>query len=135
MAGVSYWGGLWPDYADGVASGGGGGGDATAPVITVTSTPTKDTDPFVISVYDNLGLFRLYQLTCRDGTGSPRLVVYDPGDGGFIHPFNGLSTLTGAGTSGSPYIFTVYRRGRWPTGIEINFFVRAIDTSGNQTTA
>ncbi len=114
------------------AEAGASGSDTTAPVITVVSLPTLTTDPAVIEVYDETGL-TFYHISCLDNVGGPRLTVYDPIDGGFVHPFNGRSTLTGAGTSGDPYVFTVYRRGRWPTGNAITLDARAIDVGGNET--
>ncbi len=103
--------------------------DVIVPVVTVVSSPTSSIDPLVISVYDNVGLI-LYDLSCRDRTDGPRLVIYSQG---FVHPFNGRSTVTGTGIEADPYIFTLYRKGRWPTGIDLDIRVEAVDTAGNVT--
>ncbi len=111
---------------------GGASVDSVEPVITIVSEPTITTEPLVVSIYDDTGLV-FYSLSCRDREDGSRLVVYDPTNGdGFIHPFNGRSTVTGSGTSGDPYIFTIYRKGRWPTGLDLDIRAQAIDTSGNQ---
>lgn len=108
-------------------------------IITVVSSPVASGDPLVISVYDASSALALYLLTCKDRTDGKRLTIYNPIDGagnlGFVHPFNGRSTLTGAGTSGDPYIFTVYRRGRWPTGISLDVKAQVVDASGNEASA
>lgn len=123
-------------FSDGIRSGtkigAVAGGDTVPPVVTVTSYPTTDEDPVIVQVYDATGL-RLVQLTCQDRVDGPKQIVYD--DTGFQHPFGGKSTVTGAGTAGNPLIFTIFRRGRWPTGIALDFKARAIDTSGNQASA
>ncbi len=107
--------------------------DGTGPVITIVSLPELNTDPVVVSVYDAASEFSLYQLTCKDRSDSPKQVVYHPTDG-FEHPFGGRSTISGAGTFADPYIFTIYRRGRWPTGVELDFKAIAVDAAGNSTT-
>lgn len=109
-----------------------GGGDTTDPVLTVISYPVTPSDPLVVSVYDATSGLSAIELSCRDRVDGKRMVVYSTVDHAFIHPFSGLSTVTGSGTSGSPYIFTVYRRGRWPTGISLDVRVQAIDSSGNE---
>lgn len=108
-----------------------GSASSSAPVITVTSSPPQNDDPIVIEMSDDAGLSK-YILTCQDREDGPRYVVYDP-DAGFIHPFGGRSTRTGGGTTGNPYIFTVYKRGRWPTGIQPSFRAFAVDTHGQLT--
>jgi hypothetical protein len=107
-------------------------GDSTSPTVTISSAPSEEEDPYVLSVYDSNDL-RLVQLTCQDRTDGPKLIVYD--DTGFQHPFGGRSTVTGTGTASDPFIFTIYRRGRWPTGVDFQFKARAIDVAGNQTSA
>jgi len=110
-----------------------GSTDTTAPTITVISTPIGSQSPLVISISDAGTAYALYYLTCKDYPDNKRLTIYDPVDGGFVHPFNGLSTISGLGTVASPYIFTIYRRGRWPTGIALDIRAKAIDASGNTT--
>lgn len=105
--------------------------DLTPPVVTIISTPVLPTDPLVVHIYDDMGL-AFYHVTCLDHAEGPRLTVYDPDDNGFVHPFSGRSTLTGSGTSVDPYVFTIYRRGRWPTGIELSVRARAVDVGGNE---
>lgn len=111
--------------------------ETTDPTITVVSTPVTSLDPLVINIYDASGL-SLYHITCKDRSDGERLSIYDPSDGtgnnGFVHPFNGRSTLTGTGTQADPYVFTIYRRGRWPTGLDLDIKARAVDTKGNEVT-
>src|SRR5260221_14732857 len=98
---------------------GGGAGDVTAPVITTISLPSVTSDPLVVHIYDETGL-AFYHITCRHADG-PRCTVWDPYDSAFIFPFdNTSSTKTGAGTSGSPYVFTIYRLGDSPSRINLN---------------
>lgn len=106
-----------------------GGGDATPPVVTTISLPATSFAPLIVSVYDAVGL-SFYEVTVRDRADGMRLVAYDPTDG-FVHPFTGNSSVTGSGTFASPYVFTIYRSGGWPSGISIDARVRAVDTSGN----
>jgi hypothetical protein len=106
------------------------GGETTPPTITIVSIPAKSTDPYVVQIYDASGLAQ-YQVSCKDRPDGARLVIYDPTDGGFIFPFNGKSTISGSGTSISPYTFTIYRLGRWPTGILLDVKAKAVDTHGN----
>ncbi len=115
-------------------SGGGAGGlDTTPPIVTIVSLPVADTDPLVVSISDESG-FSFYTLTCLDKPDGSRLVMYSPSDG-FIHPFTGKSTVTGIGTLADPLIFTVYRRGRWPTGVDLNVLALAVDVGGNKVQA
>lgn len=118
--------------------GSGGGGDITDPTILTISQPVLSTDPLIVSVGDLSGL-AMYEVTCRDRADGARLVVYSPLDGagnaGFLYPFAGRSTVTGSGTIASPYIFTIYRQGRWPTGISLDVRVQAVDTKGNEVNA
>jgi len=117
---------------------GSGSSETTDPTITVISQPTTSSDPLVVSVGDASGL-ALYQVTCKDRPDGKRLTVYNPIDGsgnaGFVHPFGGRSTVTGTGTFADPYIFTIYRRGRWPTGLALDVRAQAVDTKGNEINA
>lgn len=109
----------------------GGMRDVGTPSVTIASLPSVDTDYAEVQVYDNQGL-NYIQITVQDRTDGPKLIVYETSNG-FFHPFNGASTVSGSGTSGDPYVFRVYRRGRWPSGITITFRVKVIDSSGNLT--
>ncbi len=117
----------------GSGSGGGGGIDVTPPIVTIVSLPEVSTDPLVVSISDESG-FSFYTISCLDKPDGSRLMMYTPTDG-FIHPFAGNSTVTGAGTLGNPYIFTIYRRGRWPTGVDLDVVATAIDVGGNEVNA
>lgn len=116
----------------------GGGTDITDPSILTISQPLTPSDPLIVSVGDSSGL-SMYQVTCKDRSDGARLTVYSPVDGtgnaGFVHPFGGKSTVTGSGTLADPYVFTIYRRGRWPTGIALDVRVQAVDTAGNEVDA
>lgn len=103
--------------------------DVTDPTVTVVSTPSTEENALVVSVWDAVG-FEWMELLCRDRDGGPQLVVYDSSEG-FLHPFGGRSSRTGSGTQADPYIFTVYRRGRWPTGLDLGIKIRVVDVSGN----
>lgn len=103
-------------------------------VITITATPTISTDPFIVEIYDEVG-FSLYEITCRDDVNGPKYTVYDSIEGDFLHPFGGKSTVSGSGTLLDPYIFTVYRRGGWPTGLAFDIQARAVDSAGNEVEA
>ncbi len=123
-------------YADGYAAGyddgladGIGSLDSVDPVITVISLPATSKDPLVLDISDDEGL-TTYTLSCLEHEGSPRQVIYDPIDG-FIHPFVSRSTISGDGSEATPYRFTVYKQGGWPTGTSINVRARAVDTGGN----
>ncbi len=124
-------GGLFPDYADGVAAGDGGGGDTTAPTITIVSpTPgvapgapggfpanyaAAKVTPVVLTVSDDQAL-GVIVLTCKiDGVWH---VVYD---GTWIAPFYGSADVDGLEVT-----FTIYRTGGWPAG-GFTFRVRAGD--------
>jgi hypothetical protein len=107
----------------------GGPSDAVAPIVTVTSTPVGRLDPLVVEVYDETSL-AFFEAIFREYADSPVQVAYDS-QTGFIHPFGGRSTISGSGTSGDPYILTIYRRGGWPTGISFNLTIRAYDEGGN----
>lgn len=124
----------------GPTSGGGGGPAETVdPIITTISLPTTSQEPLVVSVYDATSALALYILTCKDRSDGKRLTIYNPIDGagnaGFVHPFGGRSTVTGSGTSGDPYIFTIYRRGRWPTGLDLDVRAQVVDAAGNEANA
>lgn len=112
-------------FDDGVASV--PGKNLVAPVVTITSIPTNEEDPVVIEAYDVAPGINLIGVTCQDRSDGPKLTVYD--SGGFYHPFRG--TVTGAGTQLNPYVYTIYRRGRWPTGIGLSFKARFVDSDGN----
>lgn len=127
------------DLLDIAIGGSGGGGETVDPVITTVSSPTASGDPLVISVYDAASALALYILTCKDRSDGRRLTIYNPIDGagnaGFVHPFGGRSTVTGSGTLADPYIFTIYRRGRWPTGLALDIRAQVVDAVGNEANA
>ena len=103
------------------------------PVLTVTSTPTLDTDPVVVTLYDTTPGLRTHVLWARfGGAGSPGHVVHDGTN--FWPGFAARSTRTGAGTLATPYTFTIYRDPRWPAGTDIDLYVRAVDQHGNMLT-
>lgn len=108
-----------------------GAADAVPPIVTTVSLPATSSDPVVIRAYDETAL-SVYQVTCKDRPEGNRLTCYNPKspDLGFVHPFYG--TVTGAGTSANPYIFTIYRRGRWPTGIPLDVRAQLVDFGGNE---
>lgn len=104
--------------------------DTTPPVITVASTPTLKTDPYVVHVYDSSPGLRSVLLWIRLGNerGGKR-VIYDGSD--FLPNWSLRSTRTGAGTSGNPYVFTVYMDGGWPQGVTHTWTTYAVDQAGN----
>lgn len=106
-------------------------GETVDPVITVISQPIISTDPLIVTLYDVTSTFAMYEITCQDRSDGKRLTVYSSIDG-FVHPFSGKSTVRGTGTSGNPYTFTIYRRGRWPTGIDLDVRIQAVDAVGNE---
>lgn len=108
----------------------GGASDLVAPIITTVSTPTERLQPYVVEVEDETSL-RYFELICQDNEDAPVYVIYDSFFETFYHPFGGRSTVTGNGTTADPYVFTIYRRGGWPTGIPFAINVRAFDYSGN----
>jgi hypothetical protein len=110
------------DYEEGYLT------DASSSTVSVT-LPEDEEDYALVEVYDDGGINYIH-INVQDRTDGPRLIAYET-DVGFIHPFNGASTVSGSGTSVDPYIFHVYRRGRWPTGIEVVFRVKVVDGSGN----
>jgi hypothetical protein len=110
---------------------GGGSSDVVDPVVIVVSTPTTPDEPLIVQLYDT-SAFSLFQLTCKDRPDGKRLVVYSPLDSGFVHPFNGKSTFSGAGINANPYVFTIYRRGGWPTGLSLDVRAQAVDSAGNE---
>lgn len=120
-------------YSQGFKDGSDYGGDSVDPTVSIIALPVVNTDPLVVQIYDNEGLTH-YQVTCQERQDGERYVVYDP-EFGFAHPYSGRSSVSGSGTEADPYVFTIYRRGRWPTGVEIDIRVRAVDTSGNVDTA
>lgn len=105
--------------------------DGTSPTVTIPHSPITEEDYAEVRVYDDQGL-NYIQITVQDRSDGPKLIVYESANG-FFHPFNGLSTVTGSGTSANPYIFQVYRRGRWPTGLGVVFRAKVVDASGNLT--
>jgi hypothetical protein len=104
--------------------------EAVPPIITTIALPTTPDAALVVSLYDAVGL-TFYHITCKDRSDGPRLSIWDPLDG-FAHPFNGKSTKTGSGTTVDPFVFIVYRRGGWPSGISLDVKVRGVDFAGNQ---
>jgi hypothetical protein len=64
------------------------------------------------------------------GADQPGALVHD--GSAFWPGYTLRSTRTGDGVLSTPYVFTVYRAGGWPTGTAIDFYVRAVDTLGNQ---
>lgn len=106
------------------------GSDAVAPIVTIISTPTDRLQPLVVEVEDETGL-AFYELINQDHEDAPVYVIYDSQYQTFFHPFGGKSTVTGTGTSADPYVFTIYRRGGWPTGISFAVVARAYDAGGN----
>jgi hypothetical protein len=107
---------------------GAGPDDETAPTLTLVSTPASTYGAYVVSVGDALGILDV-TLVAHLG-GLDEVVVYR--DGAFRGAFADRSTRTGAGTIGDPYVYTVYRRGGWPVGVEITIYRIAVDTSGNR---
>jgi hypothetical protein len=103
-------------------------GDETDPVVTVISTPTVAADPYVVHVSDETALGPVV-LWASFGASRPWHMIYD---GAAFGPRYSTSTLTGAGTTGDPLVFTLRVSGGWPVGIPITVYVRAVDSSGNQ---
>lgn len=113
-----------------VLRGGGTVVDSTAPVIQ-NMVPTAGgnitpTQTWVFEVYDASPGFRYLEVLVT--IGGTECVVHDGTN--FIGAYTD-STRTGAGTSGSPYIYTIRRTGGW-TGSP-TFRVEAIDQNGNKT--
>lgn len=103
--------------------------DRTAPTINSITLPVLDSDPYIINCYTT-PLVEEVLISCRDGA-SRRIDAYNTSEG-FIHPFAGRSTITGSGTLADPFIITVYRRGRWPTGLELSIQTKIVDANGNE---
>lgn len=103
--------------------------DLSQPNVIVNSLPTNEENALVITIWDVEG-FLWIELLCRDREAGPMLAIYDSTEG-FLHPFGGRSALTGSGTVLDPYVFTIYRRGRWPTGISLAIKIRAVDLGGH----
>lgn len=103
--------------------------DAVAPVISLVSSPTTKNAAYVVNVYDADPGLRTIELWAKIGSDPRGIMLHDGTN--FWYPFNVSSTRTGAGTSGSPYVYTVYHAGGWPEGIEINVYLRAVDQVGN----
>lgn len=120
-----YWGGLFPDYAEGLADGGGGGGDTTPPTITVLSYPTAPEEPFVLQIQDASPGIEYLGIFCTFASGSQQLVCLRRGV--FLPPFDLDSVLDG---TASDYEATIYCRGGWPYGTT-TFAVDVLDGDGN----
>jgi hypothetical protein len=108
-------------------------GDATEPVIQNVVYPEDPWDWMEFDVYDADPGLGLVQVLVQLGNEEIREAAYD--EGAFRGRYlAGGSTLTGAGTSGSPYHFKLRPAGGWPvlpSGVEHNVLPRFVDGSGN----
>lgn len=103
--------------------------DTVDPVITVISTPTTAAGAYVVDVHDAApGLLRV-GLFADLGNQAAVEVIHD--GNAFQRPYATRSTRTGAGTTVSPYRYTIYRDTRWPEGVLNTIKHFAIDTVGN----
>lgn len=131
---VSVDNGVTPEYLWAQTIGNPPGDLSDPPVIDIISEPEDRLDPYVVEIYDDVGIQTL-NISYLDHDGIFKLTVYDLEDEDFSHPFGGRSTRTGSGTEVDPYVFTIYRRGGWPTEVNSTLQITVVDVGGNKTEA